>query len=207
MNMFIAIPASPRSVSKRKTVYGVGINDAEYTVRPRVNGVSVWCPYFRTWQSMLERCYSERFLKKHLSYVGCFVDPSWLRFSTFKLWMQLQSWKGNDLDKDILVYRNKKYGPDTCVFVSHYLNTLVLSCRGSVGVSFEANRNTYRVKANQNGTSIFLGRFKLKKDAEAAYIRFKVATLKKEADKQQDSRVRAGLIAHARQLIKTVGGI
>lgn len=113
--------------------HGVGINDADYRV-----GLN--CPFYNTWSEMIRRGYSEHEKSRHKSYKDVIVCEEWHRFSTFKLWMEQQVWKGNDLDKDILVSGNKVYSPSSCVFVPSYINTILVtsgSIRGKwpLGVS------------------------------------------------------------------------
>lgn len=121
---FKKIPASKRSISFRRLVYGVGVNDADYMLKPTVNGRRECCPFYQKWKSMLERCYSDKNFKKYPSYIGCTVCYEWLIFSKFKSWMENQDWKGKQLDKDIRVKGNKIYSPETCSFVSHAVNTI-----------------------------------------------------------------------------------
>ena len=72
---------------------------------------------------MLQRCYSESHLVRQPTYKGCSVCEEWLTFSNFKSWMEQQDWEGKQLDKDLLVYKNKIYSPETCVFVSSVINS------------------------------------------------------------------------------------
>ena len=106
--------------------YGVGINDADYTVNPIINGRNKMCLFFSSWQGMLERSYSQRYHALNPTYKDCSVCKLWLRFSEYKKWMEAQDWEGKDLDKDILVPGNKVYSPLTCCFVSHAVNSLLL---------------------------------------------------------------------------------
>ncbi len=54
----------------KKTIYGVGTNDANYLV---VNK-GVRCPYYKKWSSMLERCFSKSLHKKHPTYIGWYEN-------------------------------------------------------------------------------------------------------------------------------------
>ena len=74
---------------------------------------------------MLERSYSEKFKEKHPTYKDVTCCEEWLTFSNFKSWMEQQDWEGKDLDKDLLVYQNKIYSPETCCFLSHKINTFL----------------------------------------------------------------------------------
>ena len=76
---------------------------------------------YMRWASMLERCYNPKYLEKHPTYVGCYVDRSWLNFQTFSRWFEEnypKDGKNYSLDKDIKIQGNKVYSEDTCVFVS-----------------------------------------------------------------------------------------
>lgn len=112
-----------------KLVYGVGLNDADYKIRTRieVDGKvkSVLCPYYYRWTNMLKRCYGDGGKALYSSYEGCVVDVEWHTFSNFKAWMEQQDWEGKALDKDLLVHGNKVYSKDTCCFVDPYLNALL----------------------------------------------------------------------------------
>ncbi len=105
----------------RKPLYGVGINDSDYATQPRDR--SKRCPVFDRWHSMMRRCYSPNSLERFTIYGGCSTSEDWKAFSVFANWMQQQPWEGNSLDKDILVFGNKVYSAETCVFVPPYINS------------------------------------------------------------------------------------
>ena len=88
-------------------VFGVGLNDANYTVNPVVSGKSYLCSIYSRWQGMLERCYSKKYQVLSKTYSECTVCEEWLTFSNFKTWMEQQDWKGKQLDKDIIKKGNK----------------------------------------------------------------------------------------------------
>ena len=60
--------------------------------------------------------------------------------------METQDWEGKQLDKDLLVYKNKVYSPDTCVFISQKLNIFITKGRNNkdtpIGVSYRKNQRT-----------------------------------------------------------------
>ena len=122
-------------MTKRTTIYGVGINDANYSVKPRISGTNkrVSCPFYLRWKEMLRRCYSEKEHLRNPTYKDCEVVDEWKYFSNFKSWMEEQSWEGKHLDKDILVPGNKTYGPDTCIFVEDKINLLLSKCDAKRG--------------------------------------------------------------------------
>ncbi len=49
MNTFVEYPATKRSLSMRKLVSGVGINDAWYLTSDNTNGKAIRCPYYSVW--------------------------------------------------------------------------------------------------------------------------------------------------------------
>jgi hypothetical protein len=137
-------------------VCGVGINDADYSVvgySKDSNGktVQTMCKYYRTWKSMLRRCY---YKKDNLSYNDCKVCDEWLRFSNFKAWMEGQNYEeGLHLDKDILVKGNKVYSPCACVFIPNEVNSQSrvntrINSTGFIGVVEEKRTKvpTYRAQ-------------------------------------------------------------
>jgi hypothetical protein len=145
-------------------VYGVGINDVDCVTN---------CPFYSRWTDMLARCYSERFHIANPSYKGCSVCEEWKTFSNFKKWMEQDNWKGKQLDKDILVPENKEYGPNTCIFVSHALNGLLiaqLSGRGKYPTGVSLNRNGYYLASLRiHGKNKTLGRTKTVEEASLLY--------------------------------------
>jgi hypothetical protein len=80
--------------------------------------------------------------------------------------METQDWKGNHLDKDILVVGNKEYSPETCAFVPHYINTCLLlnnAIRADlpIGVRKASKyKELYRADTKGEGKSkVYLGTF------------------------------------------------
>ena len=172
---------------KSKLVYGVGINDADYTVKIHevVDGKRkiVWtCPYYRKWNEMLRRCYSEKELEKHPTYRGCSVCNEWLLFSNFKSWMEQRECEGRHLDKDFLIENNKIYSPSTCVFVPQKVNNFITTSgktRGEypLGVSLvkDSKKNPYGSRCmNGSGDQIYLGIFSTPEQAHQAWLKKKL---------------------------------
>jgi hypothetical protein len=136
---------------KTKLVFGVGVNDADYPVAPLVNGNPVWCPFYRAWADMLKRCYYEKYQAGKPTYIGCSVTPEWHSFMAFRSWMVIQDWKGKQLDKDILVFGNKVYAPEVCVFVSGKLNSFMNdhgASRGEWPIGVSWNKRSGKFTAN-----------------------------------------------------------
>lgn len=113
---------------KNRTIYGVGISDADYQVSIRdANGVEWRCPFYKVWKNMFARCYSPAYQRNNKTYIGCTIDEKWWSFMAFRVWMVEQDWEGNDLDKDFIVPGNRVYGPEFCMFLSRKVNQLFRS--------------------------------------------------------------------------------
>jgi len=190
-------------MKKKKLVYGVGVNDANYAVKPMVNGKQQACPFYTTWKSMLERCYSPKFHAKYSTYKGCTTVPEWLSFMSFRSWMIGHPWNGNELDKDIIFPGNKVYSPDTCCFVSRAVNSLLNDNgadrgRWPQGVNWDKNSQKFKSQIAINGQKKHLGRFTSQEDAHNAYCKAKSEYLAQHALAQSDPRIRSGLLKHAK---------
>ena len=190
---------------QRKLVYGVGVNDVGYVVARKVDGRRVTCPYYQRWSNMLQRAYSTKCQERFPTYKGVSVCGEWHTFSAFKKWMRLQDWRGNALDKDLLIPNNKHYSPSTCCFVSVALNTLLLTCeakRGAypLGVSLHKPSGKYQASCCVSGKLTHLGYYTTPEAASIAYKTFKAKVIREAAELHPDKRVRAGLRRHADNL-------
>ena len=170
---------------KRKLVYGVGINDADYIVKKHaiVEGKDkiIWvCPYYRAWNSALMRCYSEKFHLNYPTYRDCTVCDEWLTFSNFKAWMEQQDYEGKHLDKDLLKEGNKVYCPEYCIFVNGKVNSFITdrsNDRGEymLGVVRHEATSKFRARCNNplTGKREHLGLFTIELEAHLAWKRRK----------------------------------
>lgn len=198
-------------MNARKLIFGVGINDADYVVQKfetigYVNGKRkkkmVWvCPYYRSWVSMLGRCYSAKCQERRPTYLGCTVSEDWLTFSNFKAWMVQQNWKDNQLDKDLLFEGNKVYSPETCVFVTGAVNNFTTdsgAARGEwmIGVSWHNPAEKFRARCCNPFTkkNEYLGLFTCEVEAHEAWARRKLELAHELAAIQTDERVAKALI-------------
>jgi len=185
---------------KNKLVYGVGVNDADYLVRPRISGKMVTCPFYAAWHSMLKRCHCAKFQAKRPTYIGCSVVPEWLSFMAFRAWMIRRNWVGNDLDKDILVPGNKVYGPQTCVFISGGLNNFTIdraADRGEwpIGIYWNKQKGKFLAQCNNpfTGKREYLGYFTCPDEAHEAWRKRKHELSLQLAAEQTDPRLAAAL--------------
>lgn len=195
-----------------KLVFGIGINDADYVVQKmETNGYMngkrkyklVWeCPYYRAWTGMLKRCYSTKYQERQPTYKGCNVAEEWLRFSSFRRWMEVQEWEGLQLDKDILFKGNKVYSKEKCVFVTSTVNTFTLDCgaaRGEwlIGVYWNKRFGKFMSRCRNPFTKKreHLGYFTCEEEAHQSWLKRKLELAHLLAAEQTDERVAKALIA------------
>jgi len=175
-------------------VEGVGINDADYVTASIVNGKHISCPFYRCWRSMLFRCYSAKQLSDNPTYVGCEVCEEWKHFMAFKSWMEMQDWKGKQLDKDF-IGDGKLYSPENCVFIPGPLNRLLTdsaAIRGEhpIGVSWDKLCGKFTAKVKVNGKKKHLGMFISADDAHKAWLAAKIEIANSYLANESNPRVR-----------------
>lgn len=198
-------------IKNKKLVQGVGMNDANYAVQRfetigYIDGKQkqklVWfCPYYKVWKSMIERCYSAKYQERQPTYVGCSVSDEWLTFSNFKSWMEKQDWEGKQLDKDLLFEGNKLYNPETCVFVSPMVNTFTLdsgAVRGKwlIGVYWNKGANKFQSNCSNPFTKKleYLGYFSCEQEAHEEWLKRKLELAHLLAAEQTNPIVAKALI-------------
>lgn len=127
------------------SVYGVGcIGHGKYACG--ANGKRT--KSYKTWQSMLSRCYDDKYHEKMPTYKDCSVHSDWHNFQVFAEWFEHNYIEGFHLDKDKLVSGNRIYSADTCCFLSSQENIEVsqskhytfLSPQGEVVKIFNLNK-------------------------------------------------------------------
>ncbi len=187
---------------KRKPLWGVGINDADYTtqVNTKVSRKSIrlWqCPYHSVWTSIIRRCYSEAYQKKQPTYSGCTVCDDWLYFTKFKAWMEQQDWKGKALDKDLLLEGNKIYSPKTCIFVDQAINNLTLvnqsHKKSGLPLGVTINYNNYKARISEYNVRRGLGTYQTPTLAHKAWQEAKLTQAKLLQSLQTCERTKLGL--------------
>ena len=189
-----------------KLVCGVGVNDLPYRTQvwenvtknggKRIRKLVFKCPYYTAWKSMLERCYSKKYLENKPSYIGTSVCSEWIYASEFKKWMEQQDWEGKSLDKDIIVPRSKLYSPETCAFVLQATNNFVIArdaVRGeySIGVDLCKKTGKYRAQCRNPFTrkQENLGLFSTTEEAHEAWRKRKHELAQLVAATESDLRV------------------
>lgn len=105
-----------------------------------------------------------------------------------------QSWEGKALDKDLLIAGNKIYPPETCVFVTQAINSLILdsgAARGEwpIGVIWHVRDKKFQVRCHINGKIKNLGYFSDPHAAHRAWQAFKIKAIHEAAAGQADPRL------------------
>lgn len=178
---------------KRRRVFSVGINDADYVTAPTVNGASLLCPAYRDWRDMVKRVYSEKYLTIRPTYRGAKLHEDWHYFSAFREWWIHNVVDGYQLDKDILVENNRTYSPETCVYIPAWLNTFIIDHRGyrgpwKIGVDLHKRSRMFRAQCRHPLTRAreYLGLYGSEEEAHAAWLTRKLEiakSLRPEIDK------------------------
>ena len=179
---------------KRKPVFGVGINDANYVTQ----GLNGSCPYYLTWRGMLQRCYSPKWHDKYPSYKNVEVCKDWHTFSVFRGWMEEQDWFGKQLDKDLLG-DGKRYSKETCCFLSKKLNSFLInnSTRSKDDLPRGVYKNKDRYQAlcrNPFGGKSYVGNFGCPTSAHFAYVRAKQSHAKRFYEIESDPRIKKAIL-------------
>ena len=169
-----------RSISMRKPVFGVGVNNADYMQQPSTVGGRLTCPAYRAWKSIMSRSYNEKFHKIEPAYSSVVVASEWVGFMNFRKWWILNYVSGYHLDKDI-IGSGKVYGPNDCIYIPQWLNAFVMkgeSKRGNspTGVSKDTRSARFVAQCNNPITNKreFVGYFSTEVKARDAYLERKI---------------------------------
>ena len=171
-----------------KRTYGKGyIGIGKY--KPIKNGKITKC--YDVWQSMLQRCYDDKYQEKYPTYKGCTVESHLLNFQNMGEWIENNYYEipgeRMHLDKDILCKGNKVYSRDTCIFVPQRINSLFVKCNKSrgknpIGMTLISSGN-YQVYCNNGyGKSDYLGTYSTKEEAFRVYKQYKEKIIKEVID-------------------------
>lgn len=159
---------------------GVGLNDAPYLTRPRIDGESVTCPAHRAWRDMLKRAYSNNYHAKYETYKSVSVCEEWHSFMSFRGWWIENQVDGWQVDKDILSDAGV-YSPEKCIFVPAWLNSFTLdsgSARGEypIGVAFHKCTGKFRAQCcnPMSKKQEHLGLFETPEASHAAWLNRKL---------------------------------
>lgn len=163
---------------KLKLVCGVGLNDSKSPVK--IDGK---CTYeYKLWVSMLRRCYTEKVIQRHPTYINCSVEDSLLSFNNFRSFISScvgyrcldENGRLFQMDKDVLREGEKCYSPDTICFIPTEVNlflTLRENKRGDlpIGVYYSKRDKKYKSQISRSGKVSGLGHFNTPEEAFRAY--------------------------------------
>lgn len=154
---------------------------------------------YNTWYAMITRCYDPYLLNdKYPTYRDCIVDERFHCLQDFGKWYEMNYYKiPNEtmcLDKDVLIKNNRKYGPDTCIFVPQEINSLIVkSYRNGklpLGVCYHKIHKKYIATCstfiNNKKNVVTIGYYNNPDDAFEAYKQFKEDYIKTVADKYKN---------------------
>lgn len=159
--------------------------------KTKTNGID--SKAYEVWNSMIHRCYDEKYLKNKSSYIDKFVCDEWLCFENFEKWFNVNYYEVKNetmnLDKDILVKNNKVYSPSTCVFVPRYINMLFIRPRRDdkiLGVHMANSGKYISAYGDGHGGNIYLGTFDTEIEVFNAYKKAKEKHIKEVANEYKD---------------------
>ena len=192
--------------NSNKLVRGIGVRGTLYPTKAHGKTLKE----YSLWTDMLLRC-TNKVLLKRPTYEGTACSESFKSYTFFYEWCNQQKGFNEkdkngrkwNLDKDILVKGNKLYSEDTCVFVPHRINSLLIkrdACRGEwpVGVYWQEKSGKFRARCGGwHGKLKHLGSFNTPQEAFLAYKTFKEALIKEVANEykeQLDYRVYEALM-------------
>lgn len=172
-------------------VQGWGINDILVKSFDNLEEKLLHEDAYVKWTGMLKRVYSDKYLTKYPSYIGCSVDEQWRRFSGFKNWYIKEEGLSLELDKDILFMGNKVYSEETCCFVPKYINYAILTKaagRGELPLGVIAVRDKrhpnwipsrpFAAQINDGlGNYLKLGVYKTSREAHTAWQEAKINSI------------------------------
>jgi hypothetical protein len=167
----------------RKDKYGIGyIGSGEYKAKEK--GISL--RVHNVWRDIIRRCYNEKRQVTHPTYIGCSICLEWQNFQNFAKWFEENYIPDYDLDKDLLIKGNKIYSPDTCCFIPHEINLLLVkrnAKRGKYLIGVHKDKEYFVASYGLSGGVKCIGRYLSELDAFNAYKKSKETHIKEIAEK------------------------
>ena len=154
----------------------LGMNDIDYHSNAWIR-----------WTNMMQRCYSKKIHEYKPYYKNCKVCEEWHNFSNFKIWYDAHFIPGTqvDLDKDLVGRCGNVYSPETCSFITHFMNTL-----------FEKRGTSRRISRNKEGKfsavmsilnkNTIIGEYDTEEEAKKGFAEYKKNYIRKIAEKSKD---------------------
>lgn len=170
-----SFPSNASSMSRRKPIYLIGINDADYVTQPMTGEGRARCPAYITWKDVLARAGSPKIHAKRPTYRGVTVSKYWHSFMGFREWWVNNYVDGYQLDKDLISVGNREYGPDTCVYIPSWLNKFTCdhaSARGDLPIGVYRHKGKLMARCCNpiTGKEEFLGYFSTPETAYKAWL-------------------------------------
>ena len=151
-------------------------------------GIDYLSTPFIKWRNMIQRCYNTKILAKKPFYRDVEVCEEWQNYSNFKIWYDEHDFNAakKDLDKDLMGRDSNVYSPETCAFISHFLNTVFEERKKGI----EDSEGRWKVTMTIMKKAYEVGTFDTKEEAEKAYDDYKreyvVELAQKSKGKVQD---------------------
>lgn len=172
-----------------RTIFGVGyLGIGEYYKTKN----DICKKAYIEWNSMMTRCYSEKFHKIEVTYINCEVCKEWHDFQNFAKWFEENYYEIDGeimtLDKDILTKGNKIYSPKNCVICPQRLNTIILNRQNDrgklpIGVCYHKSSGKYSARCSVGSTErIWIGTYNSPEEAFIYYKKFKENYIKEVAN-------------------------
>jgi hypothetical protein len=158
------------------TVYNIGyLGIGKYHSR---NSKEPQFTSYKRWKEMLNRCYNKNCSSyKNYGAVGAYVCDEWLNYQNYAEWWEQNCPNENFVvDKDILHWGNKVYGPEFCCFIPTEINacfTFRHNCRGEYPIGVRKKGNSIIAQINCRSKKIHLGSFNTVEEAFKAYKKAK----------------------------------
>lgn len=178
-----------------KLACGIGINDRKYSAKINHKHTKE----YTLWINMLKR-FDGKYSARNTTYKELKISENFKHYSFFYEWCQEQigfnsidkNGKLYELDKDLLVKGNKLYSEDTCVFIPHRINSLLIKCNSArgdspIGVYWCTSESKYHsLCSDGKGNQKYLGSFISEEKAFQAYKSYKEALIKEVAEEYKD---------------------
>lgn len=177
--------ARGQTLTRRKLVEGVGINDVDFPTQREAftDSLGIYHPFwidpiYQYWRNILIRTHNEGFRKRNPAYYVVNVCEQWKSLSCFYGWAKVRDFSSKKvLDKDILG-DGTIYEPNSCCFVTERVNNFLVGSKIKkelpLGVTWEADRQKYKAEIAWNKKSNRLGNFHNKWEAHLVYCKKKL---------------------------------
>ena len=141
---------------------------------------------FIKWKNMIQRCYNNKVHELKPYYADKDVCIEWQNYQNFKIWFDVHYIPGTkvDLDKDLLCKESNMYSPETCAFMTHFLNT-VFEDRGIERNIQQNDEGTYTVSMNILNKKVNIGVFNSEEEARTGFVDGKIDYICELAEKSK----------------------